>query len=211
MVGQRVELSIVRYVSIRHGKYMTSLPANPRLPAFDEHSPLRPARFGHIVLRTARHDEMSSWYKTLLNAEAMFKGPIGTFLTYDDEHHRVFLLNDPGATPREPRASGLAHFAYLFDSLTDLLRAYERLRNVGITPAYCVNHGFQLSFYFADPDGNEVELGCDCFGSREEIDEWFATGVFAADQFGFFVDPAALVEMKRAGVPDAEILRVSYQ
>jgi catechol-2,3-dioxygenase len=184
---------------------------NPRLPVFDERSPLRPARFGHIVLKTARHDQMNAWYKTFLNTEAMFEGPIGSFLTYDDEHHRVFLLNDPGATPRDPRASGLAHFAYLFDSLTDLLCSYERLRDLGIAPAYCVNHGFQLSFYFADPDGNEVELGCDCFPTRDAIDEWFATGAFTEDQFGSVVEPEALLEMTRSGMTDAEVLRVSYR
>ncbi len=31
---------------------------NPRLPEFDERSPLRPARFGHLVLRSGRFDEM---------------------------------------------------------------------------------------------------------------------------------------------------------
>ena len=38
--------------------------ANPRLPEFDENSPLRPARFSHIVLRTAQYPEMVDWYKT---------------------------------------------------------------------------------------------------------------------------------------------------
>jgi catechol-2,3-dioxygenase len=188
-----------------------SRPNLPRLPVFTETSPLRPARFGHIVLKTAQHDAMSAWYKNFLNAESMFEGPIGSFLTYDDEHHRIFLLNDPGATPREPRSSGLAHFAYLFNSLTDLMHAYERLAADGVVPAYCVNHGFQLSFYYADPDGNEVELGCDCFPSREAINKWFATGVFTADQFGHFVDPATILEMKRNGMSDPDILRETYK
>ena len=57
--------------------------ANPRLPEFDENSPLRPSRFGHIVLRTSRFKEMAPWYKTVLNAEPLFELPVGTFLTFD--------------------------------------------------------------------------------------------------------------------------------
>ena len=32
---------------------------NPRLPEFDEKSPLRPARFGHIVIRSPNFAEMA--------------------------------------------------------------------------------------------------------------------------------------------------------
>ena len=51
--------------------------ANPRLPEFDEDSPLRPSRFSHIVLRTKRFKEMAHWYKTVLHAEPLFEIPRG--------------------------------------------------------------------------------------------------------------------------------------
>ena len=144
---------------------------NPRLPEFDENSPLRPARFGHIVLRTRRFKKMAPWYKAVLNAESLFEIPHGAFLTFDDEHHRVLIIQTPGAaTPPDdeahppPAPEGVAHWAYLFDSLDDLMTTYARLRdNEGITPSYCTNHGFQFSLYYHDPDNNEVELGCDNF------------------------------------------------
>ena len=44
---------------------------NPRLPEFDESSPLRPAGSSHIVLRSARYPEMVDGYKTFLNAEPL--------------------------------------------------------------------------------------------------------------------------------------------
>jgi catechol-2,3-dioxygenase len=184
---------------------------NPRLPVFDENSPLRPQRLGHVVLATTQVDAMSAWYQQFLHAKPMFEHPIGTFLTYDDEHHRVFLLNSPDAIPRNPESTGLAHFAFLYTSLGELLQAYDRLRSDGVTPAYCVNHGFQLSFYYADPDGNEVELGCDCFATREELDEWFSNGLFAANPFGFPVNPDEMFAFHQAGVSDAEILEVTYK
>jgi len=118
---------------------------NPRLPDFDENSPLRPARFGHLVLRSARFDEMVAWYKTFLNAETLYETASVNFLTYDDEHHRVLIAKDPSAKAKDPQSAGLAHFAYLYESLEDLMTAYARLRDAGVTPAYCVDHGFQFS------------------------------------------------------------------
>ena len=185
--------------------------ANPRLPEFDEHSPLRPARFGHIVLRTSRFNEMAPWYKTVLNAEPLFEIPVGTFLTFDDEHHRVLIIQDPNATPRPETAEGVAHWAYLYDSLTDLFTTYARLRSEGITPTYCVNHGFQFSLYYHDPDKNEVELGCDNFGSREEMNTWFENGEFAKNFYGYNFDPDQAYQWHVDGVSDAKIFEETYK
>jgi catechol 2,3-dioxygenase-like lactoylglutathione lyase family enzyme len=184
---------------------------NPRLPEFDENSPLRPARFGHIVLRTARFQEMTAFYKTLLNAEPMYETPFLCFLTYDDEHHRVLVATDPNAKDRDPKACGVAHFAYLFDSLSDLMSAYARIRDTGLKPTYCVNHGFQSSLYYHDPDNNEVELGVDNFGSRQEINDWFDEGHFSKNFYGYNFDPEQMYAWHQEGVADAEIFARTYQ
>ncbi len=184
---------------------------NPRLPEFDETSPLRPARFGHIVLKTSRFKEMLPWYKTVLNAEALFELPLVAFLTYDDEHHRVLIAQDPNATPRPATAEGVAHWAYLFDSFGDLMKAFARLKGEGIEPTYCVNHGFQLSLYYHDPDHNEVELGCDVFGTREELNAWFENGQFAANLYGYNFDPDKVLARHLEGVSDTEIFAETYQ
>ena len=185
--------------------------ANPRLPEFDENSPLRPARFSHIVLKTSRFKEMAHWYKTVLNAEPLFEIPLGAFLTFDDEHHRVLIIQDPSCTPREPTAEGVAHWAYLYDSLSDLMTTYGRLKAEGITPTYCVNHGFQFSLYYHDPDRNEVELGCDCFETREELNQWFSNGLFAKNFYGYNFDPDYAYQRHRDGVPDARVFEETYR
>jgi catechol-2,3-dioxygenase len=186
--------------------------ANPRLPEFDENSPLRPARFGHIVLQTKRFKQMAPWYKKFLNAEALFEIPHGAFLTFDDEHHRVLIIDNPNAVDRPEGAEGVAHWAYLFNSLKDLMTSYERLRDEeGVTPTYCVNHGFQFSLYYHDPDKNEVELGCDNFKSREAMNEWFENGEFAKNFFGYNFDPEEVWKKHKAGVEDQQIFADTYQ
>jgi len=186
--------------------------ANPVLPEFDESSPLRPARFGHIVLRSNRYEEMTRWYKTVLNAQAMFEVPgVATFLTYDDEHHRLLVFNDKNATDRPKTSAGVAHWAYLFNGLTDLFSAYARLRDEGITPTYCVNHGFQFSLYYHDPDHNEVELGCDNFKTRQEINRWFAKGYFAKNFYGYEFDPEEVYRWHVGGMPDEKVFEETYK
>ena len=76
----------------------------PRLPEFNGVSPLRSARFGDIALRANRFKEMTNWSKTVLNAEPLFKIPIGSFLTFDVDHHRVLIIEDPKVTRRDPKA-----------------------------------------------------------------------------------------------------------
>lgn len=171
-----------------------------------------PDSFGHIVLQSPQFKEMRDFYMTLLNAQPMFENDVVTFLTFDDEHHRILVFNKPDAKPKDPDAAGLAHFAYAFDTLHDLLMSYKRLRDDHqMVPAYCVNHGFMTSFYYHDPDGNEVELGVDNFETLAETNAWLAKGLFNKNFFGFMCDPAKMLEMHENNVPDAEVFAETYK
>lgn len=191
---------------------MTQAVANPKLVDWSDDDSIRPARFSHIVLNTKRFPEMSAWYRTVLGAKPLFSLPHAAFLTFDDEHHRVLIVDVPDLEDRPPRAEGVAHYAYLFDSLGELMATYARLRDeAGIRPTYCVNHGFQFSLYYHDPDNNEVELGCDNFATREEMDAWFQNGRFAKNFFGYVFDPEAAYALHASGAPDAEVFEQTYQ
>jgi len=173
---------------------------------------LRPSRFSHLVLQTARYEEMTAWYKTWLSARPMLENGTVCFLTYDEEHHRVMIGRNPNATPRDPKAAGVVHFAYAVETLEHLVSHYLRLKAQGIVPHECINHGFTTSLYYLDPDGNEVELQVDNYETRESLNAWFATGAFDRNFVGHRFDPEYMVERFRAGVPEHEILnRDLYQ
>jgi catechol-2,3-dioxygenase len=97
--------------------------------------------------------------------------------------------------------------AYAVETLEDLVNAYLRLKDEGILPHNCINHGFTTSLYFLDPDGNEVELQVDNYKTRDAMDAWFATGAFDRNFAGHVFDPEYMVERHRAGVPEDEILQ----
>lgn len=165
-----------------------------------------PAKLAHVVLRTPRMEAMQRWYENVLGARVVFANPFLAFLTYDDEHHRIAFVSDPGAEAPSPRASGLEHVAFTYASLGDLVATWERLHEQGIEPYWCINHGPTTSLYYADPDGNHVELQIDNFPDAASLHAWFESGAFAKNPIGVVFDPAALAARYRAGVPERELV-----
>ena len=68
-----------------------------------------------------------------------------------------------------------------------------------------------LSFYYADPENNSVELQADVFGDWKKSKAWMRKSPqFKADPVGKFVDPAAMLAARAAGVKTKELLRRAY-
>ena len=161
-------------------------------------APIRPAKLAHLVLRTAQFDEIVDWWSTVLHLEVRHGSPFVAFLTYDDEHHRLAILNDPNLRPNDRGTAGFEHVAFTYDSLDDLLATYVRLKEAGITPIAPINHGMTLSLYYADPDGNQCELQVDTM-SVAEAEAFMASPVFEANPIGVPYDPDDLVARRAAG------------
>ena len=160
---------------------------------------IAPAKFAHVVLRSAQAAEVVAWYKTVLEAEVTFGDERYCFLTYDDEHHRIAVVSMPGLpTPSSP-ASGVDHFAFTYASADDLFATYERLRDQGILPYWCINHGPTLSLYYRDPDNNQVELQIDLFADIQQISDWFGQSDFESNPIGVKFDPEELMQRHRKG------------
>jgi catechol 2,3-dioxygenase-like lactoylglutathione lyase family enzyme len=166
-----------------------------------------PAKLAHVVLRSRRYQEAVAWWSTVLAARVVFSNAFLTFMTYDDEHHRVALIN-AGAEAADPSPGvGMDHVAFTYASLGELLAAYVRLRDAGIMPVWTINHGATTSFYYRDPDGLQAELQIDNFADEAGLRAWFATGAFAQNPIGVEFDPEILLRKYEAGVPEAELIK----
>ncbi len=164
-----------------------------------------PSRLAHVVLRTSQYKELIAWYETVLGAEIVFSNEALTFLTYDDEHHRVAILHIPGLAPQVEGVCGVHHVAFTYASLAALVSNYERLRAAGIEPVTSINHGPTTSLYYADPDGNQIELQVDNFATVEEASKFFYSPAFATNPIGVDFDPEDLVRRFHAGEDEATI------
>ena len=164
--------------------------------------------FHHVNLKTTRLQEMIDFYRTLVGAEVIFQDQVGAWLSNDGANHRVALLAFPNFVedPDKDTRTGMHHSAFEYASFEDLNESYLRLRDSGITPALCLDHGMTLSYYYADPDGNNVELQVDCFGDWKKSTEWMRTSdEFKANPIGVFVDPARIAADHAAGTSFEEI------
>jgi catechol 2,3-dioxygenase-like lactoylglutathione lyase family enzyme len=170
--------------------------------------PISPAKFAHFVLRTGQMDKMAEWYKTVLSARTVFQNDMLTFLSYDDEHHRLALINIPGSGVRDPDSTGTDHVAYSYNDLGELLATYRRLKAAGILPHWPINHGVTTSMYYRDPDNNRVELQIDNFPTVGELQGYFQSQAFAENPVGVTYDPEELCRRYEAGEPIASLLKI---
>jgi catechol-2,3-dioxygenase len=180
---------------------MTRRPREPVKP-----DPVAPALFAHFVLRTSNLPAMRDWYLAVLNARIVHDDGRLCFLTYDDEHHRLALIQVPDLEKPATDSWGLNHVAYSYHSLRDLLSTYVRLRDMGIRPFRPINHGPTVSMYYHDPDGTGVELQVDTFPTKQEAEAWFGREEFKENPIGVLFDPEQLLRDFEAGVPEVELL-----
>lgn len=163
-------------------------------------------KFAHVVYQTIKPKEMRDWYCTVLDGHIVYEDDTLTFITFDDEHHRVALLHPP--IPMKPKTSATAamhHTAYTFDNLDDLLGRYELLRDKGVLPAVCISHGVTTSFYYQDPDGNFVEMQIDAFEEPDDATGYMHGAEYAADSVGPAFDPEKMLNARRAGTSVEEL------
>ena len=134
-------------------------------------------KFHHVNLKTTRLQEMIDFYRTLVGAEVVFQDQVGAWLSNDGANHRVALLAFPNFVDdaEKDTRTGMHHSAFEYASFDELMSTYVRLRDDGITPAICLDHGMTFSYYYADPDGNNVELQVDNFGDWAKSTEWMRT------------------------------------
>lgn len=167
-----------------------------------------PRRLAHIALRTNRLDDLIDWYGKVLGTRVAYASDKVAFLTYDEEHHRIALIGLQDYAPNEAADRvGHYHTAFAYDALADLLGNYARLRELGITPYRAINHGPTVSLYYADPEGNQIELQVDSFPDAETTNAWLRSEAFRRNPIGIEFDADEMLEKLRAGVPDVELMR----
>ncbi|QCJ01057.1 VOC family protein [Agrobacterium larrymoorei] len=146
-------------------------------------------RLHHIGLTTSNGPRMAEWYRQVLGMVVVHETqsaapahagvpPIKSiWMSNDEANHRLALVEVPGLEVNAERShhSRVQHFAFEYPKLDDLLGTYQRLKGIGILPVLCTDGGLQTAFYYADPDGNIVEINVDNFGNAWTSGEYIRT------------------------------------
>jgi catechol 2,3-dioxygenase-like lactoylglutathione lyase family enzyme len=184
---------------------MTSLNAVPIQPC---------SRFkiSETILKTGQIEKMKAWYEIVLGVEPYFEHlpPPGTAprdfggQTRASDLHMCFyrlslnfpytqtigIFEEPGtATMAAKDRPGLHHMQLTTGGLDDLCRTFESLRDRGLHPHRAADHGPMTSFYYRDPDGNNVELTAQNFATLEEMVAFMASDEFKDNPSGIELDP----------------------
>lgn len=121
-------------------------------------------RYTHAGVFTSDLPKSVKFYRDVLGFITSDKGVASTgheivFMTQDPTiHHQLVLFSGrPAELPFNP----VNQLSFLLDSLEDLQSYHRRLRDYGYAKLDPVDHGNAWSIYFADPDGNPIELYVD--------------------------------------------------
>src|SRR5882757_21896 len=167
---------------------------------------LRPAKLSHVVLRTAKLKQMRQWYLTMLNGHVQYENDNVCFLTYDEEHHRIGIVQIPGVTDETCTGPGLEHISFAYGHLAELLANYQRLKALGVEPYWTINHGPTISMYYRDPDGNRIELQYDVFSTADGANRFIQEN-YAENFMGVLFEPEDMIQKYEAGLSIDEIVK----
>jgi len=162
---------------------------------------IRP-KLHHVTFKTSHLDEMIAWYEAVIGAKVQFKDEFAAWTTNDEANHRIAFLAVRGLSDDGCKIAhnGMHHCAFEYDGFDDLMASFDRLRQAGIEPAFCLDHAITISLYYRDPEGNFVELQSDVFGDWAKSGDFMRTSAdFAANPIGTFFDPARVYAAHKSG------------
>lgn len=167
-----------------------------------------PDHFGHIGIQSSNKEPLVEFYRNFFDCSTSFENEVATFLTYDKEHHRVVIVQNPAVpSAHEPNNAGIQHIAFTYHRLEDLAVAYLQRKARGFEPMWSINHGPTTSMYYEDPDHNRIEFQVDNFDSIEECSEFMGSKTFIENPVGTEFDPMELIRRLNAGEDHASIKR----
>ena len=165
---------------------------------------LPPMRLGEIVLKTARYEELKSWYCQVLDCPSPFEHAVRAPLPQPGAPTRmcffrlhteppfqdvVALFEVPGTGLEAGNDPGLHHLQLRNASINVLQERFRRLKRCGIAPHRAMDHGPSTSLYYHDPDHNLVEIASSNFGTLEETLACLASESYLRNPSGLAIDP----------------------
>jgi catechol 2,3-dioxygenase len=121
-----------------------------------------PSHFGMYVTDV---DNMVHFYKTVFGLHETdrgvgktFKAPLVFLSSSPHQHHQLVIA---GGRPVEATFSTVMQLSFAMPSIQSLRDTLASAQKLGASKVLPLNHGNALSVYFADPEGNTVEIYID--------------------------------------------------
>ncbi len=194
---------------------MDAEPAHPNVT-----QPTSALKISETILKTGQLDKMKPWYSTVLGVSPFFEHapPQGTKpldlggqtrasdlkmcffrLSLDFPYiQTIGIFEEPGTGLEVPKGTpGLHHMQLTVGSFAELCDKYDELKKHGLKPHRSSDHGPMTSFYYRDPDGNNVEITAQNYPTVEAMVEFMSSAAFKANPSGAEIDPEEFVAKHR--------------
>lgn len=116
---------------------------------------------GHVHLRVADLERAIAFYRDVIGFDLQQRfGAQAAFLGAGGYHHHIGLntWESAGGPPPARGTTGLYHVAVRFPDRLELGRCLQRVLAAGVPLQGAADHGVSEAIYFADPDGNGIEI-----------------------------------------------------
>ena len=123
---------------------------------------------GHVVLKVSNQERAEEFYNGFLGLPivARYDELNMTFFSLGDHHDFAVMALGDDAARADAKAVGLQHVAFKIGDDPDTLKGGKAKFDAAGIEVQPVDHGVTQSLYFADPDGNHLEVYVDV------SDEW---------------------------------------
>jgi catechol 2,3-dioxygenase len=122
----------------------------------------KPAAFvDHVHLLVINFRKSLTFYREVLGFQLLAQSEQKAVLTADGTTPLLTIEQPDTVVPRQPRTTGLYHFALLLPRRSELAKALRHLIQIGYPLQGASDHLVSEAVYLADPDGNGIEIYAD--------------------------------------------------
>ncbi|MFC5603725.1 VOC family protein [Sporosarcina koreensis] len=112
---------------------------------------------GEVVLKVTDLDKLTNFYTEIIGFRVLKKEDNRVVLTADGQQPLLVLEQPEQILTKEPRRTGLYHFALLLPTRADLGKAIKHFSKNDVRLG-ASDHLVSEALYLSDPDGNGIEI-----------------------------------------------------
>ncbi|ALC83630.1 MULTISPECIES: VOC family protein [Bacillus] len=114
-----------------------------------------------VDIKVQNLERSLAFYQNVIGFQLLEQADNKAFLTADGKTPLLIIEQPEYVIPKQPRKTGLYHFALLLPSRPDLASVLNHLIEIGYPLQGASDHLVSEALYLGDPDGNGIEIYAD--------------------------------------------------
>ncbi|MBS4172695.1 VOC family protein [Bacillus sp. FJAT-49736] len=116
---------------------------------------------GEVSIKVGNLARSLSFYQDIIGFQVLEQTDSSAKLTADGKTALLSIVEPKNVIPKQPRTTGLYHFAILLPTRADLGKIIKHFIQIGYPLQGASDHLVSEALYLSDPDGNGIEIYTD--------------------------------------------------